>query len=305
MNPTLLKILFARDVYDNLFPNDSFLVNSVDRTEYVDGDYLNEAIAGEIPELIINPTSFPLEVGKRQDVASGYKLDLYATKPTHFRYDENLLFNYDKRMSVLKDHMNVINSGVATNVAYKWAPVGASNIFRTTGDATAVSLAPGATGTRKKLTYADFLAVKTYFDRLDIPLENRHCLINAVQSWELLSIPEFAGYDKTGIAGITTSGKMEDRLGFKIHVRSTTPVYTNGTPPVKKSPTDATATSDNLAVLFWHTESVSRAKGRVETFLNTGLASYIGDIMNVAARAGGGIRHASQKGVLALVQAHG
>ncbi|HCA42123.1 MAG TPA: hypothetical protein DEP28_02605 [Bacteroidetes bacterium] len=305
MNPTLLKILFARDVFDNMFPNDSFLVNSVDRTEYVDGDFMNEATAGDIPGLIINPTSFPLTPKKREDVSVGYKLDLYATEPTHFRFDENLIVNYDKRMSILSDHMNVIHSGVATNIAYKWAPAGASNIIRTTGDATAVSLAPGATGTRKKLTYADFLAARTYFDKLDVPLEKRHCLINAVQAWELLSIPEFAGYDKTGIVGITATGKMEDRLGFKIHVRSTTPVYNNGTPPVKKSPSDATATSDNLAVLFWYAESVSRAKGRVETFMNIGLAGYLGDIFNCAARAGGGIRHASQKGVLALVQAHG
>jgi len=190
MNPQLLKILFARDIFDNLFPDDSFLVNSIDRSEFVDGDWVNEATAGDVPEVVINPTSFPLETSKRTDTASGYKIDTYATKPTHLRFDENLVVNYDKRLSVLSDHLNEIQSSMTTNIAYKWGPTNSTNIIRTTGDATNLSLSSGATGTRKRITFADFLAAKTYFDRNNIPLEDRHCLLNAVQAWELLSIPD-------------------------------------------------------------------------------------------------------------------
>jgi len=114
-----------------------------------------------------------------------------------------------------------------------------------------------------------------------------------------------AHYDKTGLSGITTTGKMDARVGFNIHVRSTSPVYTNAGTPAKKAVTEATAVSDNLAVLFWHNKSVTRAKGKVDVFLNIGLANYLGDVFNCAARAGGSMRHANQKGVLALVQAHG
>jgi hypothetical protein len=56
------------------------------------------------------------------------------------------------------------------------------------------------------------------------------------------------------------------------------------------------------AALAWHEQSVVRALGEVRAFENEGDPTWYGDIYSFLVRAGGRIRRADEKGVVALLQ---
>jgi hypothetical protein len=301
---TPLVTIFARDLAENLYPSNEFYKNSRDDSPFIDGSKVNLPQAGTAPTGVTNPTDFPLTTEKRVDTAEEYNLDLFATYPTHLRIDEDLIVNYDKRAAILKDHSAVLNTMIADNFCDQWFPPAAAatyNHIRTTGSASA-ALAPGATGSRKAITLADIIAVATRMDAFDVPSENRYALIPSEMYADLLNIADFVSYEKRGMTDLIGKGLIGEVLGFKFFKRSRAGVYTNATPAVYKAHTAATATTDELACLFWQENAVRRAEGPTEVFINEKQAQYLGSLMNCAVRSGGRIARTDYKGVIALIQ---
>jgi hypothetical protein len=297
-----LTIIFAKDIEANIFPNNEFYMNAKDDSAFVEGKTVKHPVAGLVPNVEINRTQLPATITKREDDENSYDLNEFTTDPTLIQDIEEIETNYSKRQNVLADHIDTLNTKIATFFANLWLPNGSDNIVRSSGTTARVASAPGASGNRKRITKEDFIEVSTKFNRMDVPTNGRLCVMPAEFLEDLLLIDGFVEADKIGKANLI-EGQIGRLLGFDIFIRSTVGVYTNDGTPVKKALGAATATSDNLAALFWYKGWVNRAKGGIKVYSALDKPEYYGSMFSAMVRAGGKIRK-DKKGVVALVEAH-
>jgi len=298
-------IVFAKTLEENIYPANEFYKQSIDDTPFIDndgnGDTVRKGVAGTKPGVSKNRSSLPATISKRTDDLDDYSIDEYTSDPSLIQVTEDLIVRYDKRMSLLSNHADAINTSVADNLANLWLPDGAANIVRSTGVATRTASAPAATGTRKRVTKADIISVAEIMNRMDVPSANRFMLIPAEFLSDMLLIDDFVHADKIGKTALV-DGSIGRILGYDVFMRSTTGVYDNTATPVKKAVGAAGAITDNLAALFWYKNWVNRAEGNAQVFINEDKAEYYGAIMSAMVRAGGKARK-DKKGVVALVEA--
>lgn len=300
----LLRTVFGTQIQDNIFPANEFYVESLDDSGWVrDGKTVVLPQAGGVQTVIKNPTEFPLKTARRVDDALTYTLDKFALEPIHLEDEslDNLLVSYDKRASILMEQQLNLDNRIAENFIDAWAGgIASANKVRTSG-ADGDSLAPGATGTRKKVVKLDFLKLATMLDKQDVPDDgNRFALISPELHQELLDIDNFVDYQRRGLTDLLGKGFIGELCGIKIKKRSKGAVFTSGA--AYKTYGTAAAAGDNLSIIAWHKNFVRRAKGEVIVYVNTAQAAYLGSLMNAAVRAGGSLARTDAKGIVALVQ---
>lgn len=294
---------FVRDAEQKMYPDNSFYMNAVDDSPFLKGKTVSRGVAGDEPEVVTNPSVFPLEATQRADDENKYDISLHATMPTHLMDEEELLVNYAKRQSIVDQHTGVLNLKVAKEFINVWSPSLATNIVRTDGAAIPAATA-GATGTRKALTRDNFIDALTLLTNMDSGEDGLVGLISGNMYGQLLKIPDFIDYNKTGRADVLAKGLIGEICGIKLYKRSSAGLYTNASTPVKKASTAAGAATDNEAVIIWDPKRVYRALSGVTVYLNPNKADYLGTILNMSVRAGGSTRK-DQKGLVAIVQAAG
>lgn len=269
----------------------------------IDGKTVHLPQSGAAPAVVVNRSSLPATAAERTDTTSDYNLDSFTSNPTVIRDVDSIEVSYDKRMSVLNDHIGQINSSIADYIATLWAPAAAARIVRTSG-ANRGAMSTGATGNRKLVTVADFIAAKRILDKDNAPTEGRFVLLPSEMYNDLLGIGDVLTSEKMGSANLA-SGAVGRLLGFDIYIRSTALTFTNDTTPVVKLPGAATATTDNAAALFWQKDFVRRALGEVKIFANENDPQYYGSIFSAEVRAGGKRGRTDEKGVVVLVESAG
>jgi hypothetical protein len=153
------KQIWATDIAQNLFPDNSFLMMSINDAQFSDGKKVWLPQAGAAPNVQRNRVVIPAAANPRVDTVASYDLDSFTSDPTSIRNIEEVETSYEKRQSVLFEHIEEIQKSIAEWMAYNWSPVTGSQIVRTTG-ADRSPFVPGGTGLRKKITIADILAGK-------------------------------------------------------------------------------------------------------------------------------------------------
>ena len=188
--------LFSTDLQKNLFPNNEFYKQSkVDGGIGVEFGSVEVPQAGATPDIIVNPGAFPLAVGQRVDDVKTYNVDLFATDPTHIEDVNEAVTNYSKRMDILSDHAKTLNTRIADEMGFVWAPTLASQKLSMTGTADGSALAPGATGTRTTLVREDLSNLAIRFDIDDVPEGDRNILVDARLYSQMLKIDSFINFD--------------------------------------------------------------------------------------------------------------
>jgi hypothetical protein len=298
---SIQREIWVTDITQNLFPNNSFLQASRNDSQFVEqGKIVHLPQVGSVPAVSKNRSTFPATASQRQDDDSTYNLDSYTSDPTHIRDIDAIEVSYDKRMSVLSDHIGALNDAIAYGIAVNWTPNSASRIIRTTGN-NRNAMAPSATGLRKKITLDNFLSAKRILDKDDVPSENRYVLLPAEMYNDLLELSDVLTSDKMGTANLPT-GAVGRLLGFNIFIRSNALIFTNATTPVVRPLGYTPATNDNAAALFWHKDFVRRAMGEVKIFADENSPQFYGTVLSAEVRAGGKTAYANHKGVVALVE---
>lgn len=269
----------------------------------LDGKTVHLPQSGASPAVEINRGTLPATSAVRTDADSTYNLDSYTSDPTVIRDIDAIEVSYDKRASVLSDHITTLNSQIGHYMLTKWAPAAAARIVRTTG-ANRAPMSAGATGTRKLVTVADFIQAKRILDKDDVPTEGRFVILPSEMYNDLLSIGDVLTSEKMGSANLA-SGAVGRLLGFDIYIRSNVLTFTNSATPVVKLPSAATAATDNAAALFWQKDFVRRAIGETKVFANENDPQYYGSIFSAEVRAGGKRARLDEKGVVVLVESEG
>jgi hypothetical protein len=306
------KQLWLTTIQEQLFKSDEFLnLVGLDHAEYVDNKTVHIPQAGSNPTISKNLTSFPAPIGTRTDADLTYDVDLYYSQPIRLGRDETAFISYDKRASVLSSHMKKMRNVLGNNTLYKWAaPTSATAGLqvRTTGAATS-ALAPGASGTRKAPTLADFNNANAILDGQDLnPADARYAIIPAAMYWGLVNDTNISKYLEWGASPVAPTGKVPMISGITLLKRSSVLVYDNTGTPVIKTVNDegtptATATSDNMGILVVSESYVSKALGNIEVFDNAGVAQYFGDIMSIMVGFGASKMRTNGEGIVSIIQA--
>jgi hypothetical protein len=306
----LIKEIWVADVQEALNRNADFLPYSIDDSAYVAFGTVHIPQSGSNPAVVKNPSTFPLQINERTDTDRTYLLDQFALEPTLITNLDELQISYDKRQSVLGQQISTLTQRIGDEVAIKWTATGATNLIATTGAAAATALAPGATGTRKAVTLADIASLASKLDKDNVPRGNRKLLMSTDMFWELFAISDvirasYNGFQNQG--NVLQTGTIAQLYGFDIMMRPVVSVFANSATSPKAFGA-ATATSDNLACIAFHSTTVRRALGSMTPLYNAGsngngLPEYLGSIFNMEVMLGAAIGRADMKGVAALVQA--
>lgn len=299
--------VWVREIKEQLFPSNAFITRALSDDAFVNHKQVNLPQAGALPGVVRNRTSLPAAISGRTDTVADYTIDEYTSDPTVIQDIEEIETSYEKRQSVLRQHINQLNLKMANWMQYHWAATSGDFIQRTTGD-NRTAVVTGATGTRKKITLNDIFAVKNLMDDLDIPEEGRVCLLPSYMYNDLMNDEKstLLSLEFSGRARVQ-DGMLNNLLGFELYKRGKNNVltYSNAGTPVPRDPEANALTSANAAALFWHPDFVRRALGTIKVYSDEDKPEWYGSIFSTMARAGGRKAYSDGTGVVALVEAAG
>ena len=305
----LQKEQWLADIQENLFKDNAIITRATNHDGFVNYKTVHVPQAGSNPTISKNITSFPATITQRTDSELTYSMDTYYVQPIHIEAGQETAFlSYDKRMSILNQHISTLEDVLVNNALYKWAPSGATRQVRTTGTAVGTALAPSATGTRNAITLADILKAKSILDSENVPAAGRVLLLPSdMYNAQLLAITDVYQAQSYGTSALP-SGVVTRIHGFDVMIRSTVVVYDNTATPVIKAVADSgtpssAAATDNLAALAYHPNFVAKAMGSTDVFITEQVAEYYGSIVSAMQLFGASKMRTSQVGVVAIVQA--
>ena len=221
---------------------------------------INLSEIGADPEVVENNSTWPLVPTQRTDSGISITLSTYDTKPTHVTNVEELLVNYDKARSVLNQHVDALTRHFTLSALYNIAP--AANTANTP-----VTLTSAAT-----FGYKDILALRTKFNKLNLPADDR-VLILAPEHEEALLAEDVDRYNQ-----LMTSGSL---AGFKVLTSTGLPTYTVASSSATKNAAGATGKTASLA--FCKSE-VMRAMGTINCQSEQRWADYRGWLIGAEGR---------------------
>lgn len=305
----LIKEVWVADVQEALNRNADFLPYSTDDSAYIAFGTVHIPQSGANPTVVKNPATFPLIISERTDADRTYALNQFALQPTLITNLDELQISYDKRQSVLGQQITTLTQRIGDEVAISWTATGATNQVATTGTATGSALAPGATGTRKDVTLLDIANMAKKLDLDNVPRGNRVMLMSSDMFWQLMGISDvlrasYNGFQNQG--NVMQTGTVAQLFGFNVMMRPVVSVFAN-TVTTPKAFGAATATTDNLACIAFHSTTVRRALGAMNPLYDAGSngngkPEYLGSIFNMEVMLGSTIGRTDMKGVVALVQ---
>lgn len=299
------KEIWTADIAENVFPDNAFFNRSRDDSQNLSGRIVHVPQAGTTPNVVKNRSALPATVTKRVDTTGDYTIDEFTTDPVVVPFTEQVEASYDKRSSILFDHIMSLQTSVANGALYSWAPSVGTGIIRTSGGPRAAYKAYQS-GNRLAVSKDDFINAARILNRMDVPQEGRVCVIDADLVMDVMKIAEFTQAQMIGSANLV-NGSIARLVGFDVFVRSTTTTFDNSATPVKKTFEAATAVTDNLSIQFWHPAYVRFAKGGssnggIELFAQESAPQFYGDVFSALVRAGGRMHRADQKGIVSLVE---
>lgn len=192
-----------------------------DYSQYAENDVIHFVDLGGDPTVLINNTTYPLEIESLADADKAISLDKYQTKPTRITDDELKAISYDKMASVIDRHREAIDQKKYSKAISALAPSGDSAgtpIILTTG-------ANDTDATRKTITKADIIALKKKFDILKVPNTGRVLVLCADHVADLLNADQKFAEQYYNY----TSGKIANLYGFEVYEYQDNPYYTIAT----------------------------------------------------------------------------
>jgi len=301
--------MYSKELQKQIFPDNDFYKKSVAETGVAD---TTETVEKPVQTPIGKakegkPKSLPLEIEVSTDTKKTYNTTLIYCQPLLIDSQSELLTNYSKRQTKQEQQAGEMNNKIAAYAAYHWSPTKSTNILKTTGDARKSNIL-GLTSDRKALTKDDLLTLHNLMMRMNVSgIGGKwYGMVTPDQYSDLLKVPEFVDYYKTGNSTKLLTGAVGIILGVEIFVRTTDEGHSgilykaNGTPLQGDS-----EIKDELLTggLFWNDKMVCRAEGMVRTVVNENAPGYLGGtIIESFTRFGADIIRDDQKGVIALLE---
>lgn len=245
----LNKQVWVKQIMENFYPDNSFLSKSVDYTAMVENNRIHIAGSGIDPKVLINNSTYPVNIVGRDDEDNEIVLDTFSTENTIIRRPEAIEYSYDKLESVIRQHRATLVKATASKAIHAYGPK--SN----TKDTPIIETSGADADGRKRLKYTDILTLKELFDDACIPLEDRYLVLNPKHVTDLLleNIEIFKD-----LADLQR-GTPFQFAGFGIYAFPYTPQYDS---TLTKIAYDSETTGNFSSVAFYARE-VMRADGDI------------------------------------------
>lgn len=299
----LLRTLWMNRIMENLFASNEFINEAQNWDEYVHAGIKTVVIpqSGTPAGYERNRTTVPATITERADGDISFDMTDYTSNPTLVKKLDQVQVSYDKMRSVIQNMLLNIQDGVALDMLYAWRTEVAASLVETTGASETTTLT-GTTGNRKRVAYADLVALQTKLDNQEVPQSGRILLLPSVMYNSLLLDQDIKENFNSKLADLN-KGVAGEILGFKVMKRSKVLSYTDA--GVAKLPTAAAAATDSHTGLAWHPMFVGRSKGNIDVFADAqDRPEYYGRVMSCELQAGGKKAYSDGKGVVALRQAN-
>ena len=230
--------------------------------QYVEKDTIHLVDIGADPEVVVNNTTYPLEVTELEDGDIAVKLDKFQTKPTRITDDELHALGYDKMASVVERHKDAFSETKFKRAIHSIAPAehtAKTPVILTTGE---------VTDGRKRLTRSDIIALKKAFDKALIPSEGRILVLCADHVADLLEqdqkfAAQYYNYE---------SGAISRLYGFEVYEYDQCP-YFNTVTKKKLACGAIPGEGDAQSSVAFTTKRVMKADGSTKTYLQEAAAN--------------------------------
>ena len=204
------------------------------------------------PDVLINNTTYPIDVQNHADGTKTINLDKYQTKATKITDDAALGASYDKIDSATKGHVKEINRTKFKKAAHALAPQ--SNTTNTP-----VVIVP-ATLTAEQV-YAAIVNLKGKFDEQEVPEEGRRLVLCSDHANALLTSEKYAA----ALYADKQSGRISGVLaGFKVYSYVGNPYYT--TAGVKVAFNAVPGGTDRKGSFAFYEENVGKKTGILKQY---------------------------------------
>jgi hypothetical protein len=237
----------------------SWLDGIPDYSAAVENDVIHLVdIVGD-PDVLVNNTSYPIDIQALTDPDISISLDKFQTKATPITDDELHALSYDKMSRVIESHRNAIDDAKFAKAAWNFCAASntaATPVLATTGERDA------ANG-RLAMTRADLIAMKSAMDKLGVPAKDRRLVlcsdhVNDILGWSEEFVRQ---YNLDNI-----NGKVGRLYGFDIYEASENPLYTSAG---AKKDLGATASAGEFKCSFaFYTPRAFKASGSLVPYLS-------------------------------------
>lgn len=223
--------------------------------QYAENDVIHFVNIGGDPDVLVNNTTYPLDVQDLADADKAISLDKFQTKPTRITDDEMYALSYDKKASVIERHKEAMKEKIYSRAIHAIAPnenVKATPVLLTSG-----AVADG----RKALTLQDVVLLKKAFDKNKVPKAGRILVLCADHIADLLQNEQKFGQQYYNYE----TGKVAKLYGFEVYEYDDCPYYNAAT--LKKLAYGAVpADTDTQASVAFSPVRMMKANGSMKAY---------------------------------------
>ena len=235
----------------------TFLDGIPDASSLANNDVIHLVDVGVDPDVLINNTTYPIELQNLTDTDKTISLDKFQSKVTPITDDELYALSYDKMTRVKESHGNAINDAKFTKAAH--ALCAASNtattpVLVTTG-------ARDADTGRLKMTVQDVINMKRAMDKLKVPSKNRRLVLCTDHVNDLLETSQAFKEQYNINRADGTVGRL---FGFDIYEFANNPLYT--TAGNKKNLGVAASTGEFQCSFAFYTPRMFKCTGSTKMY---------------------------------------
>lgn len=235
----------------------SWLDGIPDQTSIVNNDVIHLVEVGVDPDVLINNTTYPIDLQKLDDRDLTIELDKFQTKATPITDDELYAIGYDKMARVKESHSNALTDSKFTKAAHALCAkkhTDATPVLKTTGTRDSV------TG-RLRMCMEDLVEIKRECDLLKIPAADRRLVLCPDHVNDLLlasqNFREQYNIDRS-------TGKVGKLYGFDIYEYANTPLYSQA--GVKKDLGASAETGEFQCSFAFYTPRIFKATGSTKMY---------------------------------------
>lgn len=228
-----------------------------DSSSLVNNDVIHLVDVGVDPDVLVNNTTYPIDLQALDDADLTISLDKFQTKVTPITDDELYAISYDKMSRVKESHGNAINDAKFAKSAHAMCAkenTAKTPVLKTTGER------DEQTG-RLKMRMADLIELKRSLDKLGVPAAGRRLVLCSDHVNDLLG--ESQNFREQYNIN-RTDGTVGRQYGFDIYEFANNPLYTTAG---KKKDLGATAAAGEFQCSFaFYTQRVFKATGSTKMY---------------------------------------
>lgn len=260
---TVYREIWTKEVIKGLNSalEDTFLDGIPDKSQYVTGDdeaqVIHSTYFGVQPDVLINNTTYPIDIQALDGEDVAIQLDKYQTKATPITDDELYALAYDKIAAVKGSHVDAIAENRLVKAIHALAPASHASktpVLLTTGEAT-------PDGTRKRLLWADIIALRQAYADAKIPIKNLRLVLCQDHVNDLLLADTAFTKAYTNFKG----GIITNQLGFEIREYSDNPYFTVAT-KAKQAFGAVPTNAERQASVCFNTKLARKATGKTKMY---------------------------------------